>query len=550
MQSVNLKSLSGLPILRDAQVQAFLLAISFVSVQLRSIDNSLLLYLPTAFGIIAIHWFGPRMLVPIYINGLFTLFLWKASGDLGRYMLLASHEPLVAFVSWLLSRHLTCQGKAFDHVNNFIRFVFLGIVIPGLTNCFYTYHYSFVNGDLEQVALLWLSDFITMYCIAVPVMHFFQPGSSRWLLTIGVKKESFNFLRNDMTGFFVLVAVSAVLNLVVDFKQYWFVYGIGSCMIAVRCGFNLTVATNFILFSFSYLIPLASQFLHLQFIQPSSQLVYVHVGMATMFFVSAIIGRAISDSRLKEEELTDQKKQLEAANDQLKKTNSDLDRFVYSVSHDISAPLKSIRGLISLFRMEGDNASVPFYLDKIQQSVVKLETFTQEVLEHSRSSRKEVLREPVALAPFLQEIMENLRYLPNFDQIKITLDLPEPSVIADRFLLKVALSNILSNAIKYQRTYPGHQPQVKISSCYRDGFYEISIEDNGEGIKDDIKEKVFDMFYRASMKSSGSGLGLYIARESVQRMGGNLSLTTKYGEGATFKIALPKQADQAAPASR
>jgi signal transduction histidine kinase len=529
---------------------AFLLVISFISVQLRNIDNSLLLYLPTAFGIIAIHWFGPRVLLPIYINGLFTLFLWKAHGGIGRYLLLASHEPLVAFVSWILSRHLTSQGKAFDNVNNFIPFVFLGIVIPGATNCFYTYHYTFVNGDLEQVALLWLSDFITMYCIAVPVMHFFQPGASRWLLSVRLKKESFDFLRNGLTEFFLLMGFSAVLNLVVDFKQYWFVYGIGSCMIAVRRGFNLTVATNFILFSFSYLIPLAGQLLHLRFIQPSSQLVYVHVGMATMFFVSAIIGRAISDSRLKEEELMDQKKQLEAANDQLKKTNSDLDRFVYSVSHDISAPLKSIRGLIGLFRMEGEAASVPFYIDKIQQSVVKLENFTQEVLDHSRSSRKEILPEPVALSPFFQEIMENLKYLPNFDKIKITFDLKESTVVTDRFLLKVASSNILSNAIKYQRTYGDQHPEVKISSCLRDGVFEISFEDNGEGIKDDIKEKVFDMFYRASMRSSGSGLGLYIARESIHRLNGHLSLITRYGEGSTFKISLPQQADQAAPASK
>jgi signal transduction histidine kinase len=189
--------------------------------------------------------------------------------------------------------------------------------------------------------------------------------------------------------------------------------------------------------------------------------------------------------------------------------------------------------------MEGENASVPFYLDKIQESITKLENFTTEVLDHSRSGRKEIMVEPVELISFFNEILENLKYVQGFDRIKFNFQLDVSVVNTDRFLLKVAISNILSNAIKYQKQYQEHMPEVKIVSRQQNNLFEIHIEDNGEGIRDDIKEKVFDMFYRASAQSSGSGLGLYIARESIEKLKGSLSLESKFGEGSLFKITLP-----------
>jgi signal transduction histidine kinase len=150
-------------------------------------------------------------------------------------------------------------------------------------------------------------------------------------------------------------------------------------------------------------------------------------------------------------------------------------------------------------------------------------------LDHSRSSRKEIKIEPVELDSFFQEILENLKYLQGFDRIRFNFHLESSTVHTDRFLLKVASSNILSNAIKYQKRYRDHQAEVKIASREKNVFFEIHFEDNGEGIRDDIKERVFEMFYRASVQSSGSGLGLYIARESIEKLKGSLSMNSTYG---------------------
>ncbi|GHM99923.1 hypothetical protein WSM22_14130 [Cytophagales bacterium WSM2-2] len=267
----------------------------------------------------------------------------------------------------------------------------------------------------------------------------------------------------------------------------------------------------------------------------------VHLGMATMFFVSALIGCAVSDFRRKETELTLQKKQLENANEQLHKTNSELDRFVYSVSHDISAPLKSIKGLVALSRLEKDSSFSQLYLDKIETSVHKLEGFVGEVLDHSRTVRKEIKLEAIHLESFIREISENLKYIDNFNKIRFSYDFKIAVINSDKFLLKVALSNLLSNAVKYQKRFHEHVPEIKISSREINHRSEISIADNGEGVAEEYKGKIFEMFYRGTSNSSGAGLGLYIAKEAVEKLNGSITMNTAYGQGSVFTLLLPLQ---------
>jgi signal transduction histidine kinase len=280
-------------------------------------------------------------------------------------------------------------------------------------------------------------------------------------------------------------------------------------------------------------------FLTNNFTIPQPLLLSVHLGMITMFFVSSLIGRAISDFRKKENELTLQKKQLENANELLNKTNSELDRFVYSVSHDISAPLKSIKGLVTLSRLDKDPAITESYLGKIEASVQKLEGFVGEVLDHSRTVRKEIQVEPVQIESLVNDIYDNLKYLDNFNRINFIFDFKVPVISTDRFLIKVALSNLLSNAIKYQKRYQDHPAEITVSTELINGQIQVGIADNGEGIADAYKDRIFEMFYRGTSNSTGSGLGLYIAKEAVQKLRGSITVDTTYGKGSIFTLLLP-----------
>jgi signal transduction histidine kinase len=513
---------------------------SIASSFLRDFNNSLLLYLPSALGIVLVHWLGLRVLPLTFVNSLFTLYLWHISGGWPRYAFLASHEPAIAFTSWLLTRHLIQKEQGFSRTSAFLQFTFLGLAVPDAVNCFYTYHYSFVNGDWTKITLLWLADFITMFCIGIPVLHLLKPsfqGNLIKLFFINVPtKRAVRQIGRELLGVLVFFLT---LNFIIDFREYWFVYGICATIIAVARGFEFAILTNFILFSLSYLSPL------ILLASPShtgtSQMLNVHLGMAAMFIVSGLVGRVVSDFRENEMELTDQKRKLESANEQLNKTNRELDRFVYSASHDISAPLKSIKGLVSLSRLEKDPLATELYLDKIETSVHKLERFVEEVLDHSRSSRKELIIESVKLEPFVADILDNLKYLENFDRINFIYDFNTREIFSDKFLLKVVLSNLLSNAVKYQKRYNDHRPEIKIRSSVVDGHHEIEVTDNGEGIADDSKDKIFDMFYRGTTSSPGSGLGLYIAHEAMQRLKRAIKVETAYGKGSAFTLIFPME---------
>jgi signal transduction histidine kinase len=261
--------------------------------------------------------------------------------------------------------------------------------------------------------------------------------------------------------------------------------------------------------------------------------------MLAMIISSSLIGRVISDLWKIEYKLTEQKKELEKANSQLTKTNSELDRFVYSLSHDISAPLKSIKGLVNLSRIENSPEHSALYLSKIDTSINKLESFIAEVLDYSRTNRAELQSEKIHLDTVIMELIEDFKYLENFQKIEFKYEFAAEYVMSDKFLLKVILSNLISNAIKYQKIGTDHRPFINISSGEEGQFTKIKIEDNGEGIAPQSQERIFEMFYRGSSNSTGSGLGLYILKEAIEKLNGKIEMNSELGKGSSFIILIP-----------
>jgi signal transduction histidine kinase len=225
----------------------------------------------------------------------------------------------------------------------------------------------------------------------------------------------------------------------------------------------------------------------------------------------------------------------------LENTNKELDRFVYSASHDLSAPLKSILGLVTISKLEAISEPAPTYLNEIEKSVLKLDSFIGEILDYSRNKRLIITPEQIELKVLCQEILDNLKYLDDYTKISVDLDEFEQSTIQqDKVRLKIILSNLISNAIKFQKKTPGHKPVIKISARRQLSRTIIKVEDNGEGIKAELSPKIFEMFYRASDKATGSGLGLYIARESASKIGARISHESEYGKGSVFTVDLPE----------
>ena len=151
----------------------------------------------------------------------------------------------------------------------------------------------------------------------------------------------------------------------------------------------------------------------------------------------------------------------------------------------------------------------------------------------------EVVKLPVNLYQLVEEISSNLKHLEGADRIEIRNEIPQDMVLpSDAMRLKIVLNNLLNNAIKYH----DHNKKtrfIRISVAPIEGGMNFSVVDNGMGISAEHHDKVFNMFYRASDKSKGSGLGLYIVKESLGQLGGSFTLKSELGEGSTFTVQLP-----------
>ena len=192
--------------------------------------------------------------------------------------------------------------------------------------------------------------------------------------------------------------------------------------------------------------------------------------------------------------------------------------------------------MISLGRLE----KIEFpYLKELDASVQKLEDFIGEVLDHSRTNRKEIQLEEVDIKELILGITDNLKYIENYSTINFIQNIDEQFIRTDKFLLKVILSNLLSNAIKYQKKRTEEECEIKIKSWRQVGTVCVQISDNGEGIAPSYRDKIFEMFYRGTTNSTGSGLGLFIAKEAAEKLQGAIEFTSEYGVGSVFTVSIP-----------
>lgn len=233
---------------------------------------------------------------------------------------------------------------------------------------------------------------------------------------------------------------------------------------------------------------------------------------------------------------------LHKQNKMLVKVNAELDRFVYSTSHNLRSPLMSVLGLLNISRKElqnGDPTRLPEYFVMMQTSIEKLDHTLKEIVDYSKNARAELKVEKIDLNKTLQECIEKLAYLEGANEISKEIIIDGSNIIyCDPDRLKVIFINIISNAIKYR----DHNKKIKtISITVRSYPYKtsISVRDNGIGIFPSYVDKVFDMFYRASDKSNGAGLGLYIVKETVDKLGGKVSIDSEIETGTTVEIDIP-----------
>lgn len=233
-------------------------------------------------------------------------------------------------------------------------------------------------------------------------------------------------------------------------------------------------------------------------------------------------------------------REISLQNEELRKVNSELDRFVYSVSHDLRAPLTSSMGLVNLLKEETSEQLRQEYLFLLNKSLKRLDTFILDIIALSRNARTEVLHEPIDFQEILDEVWESQAYQENAARIdrRSIIRLPRP-FHSDPRRLHIILNNLISNAIRYANLYQSI-PFVEIRVSESSEAVLIEVEDNGTGIPAEHLDKIFGMFYRAHSNKTGSGLGLYIVKETIEKLKGSIRVVSEVNKGTTFVILLPR----------
>lgn len=246
-----------------------------------------------------------------------------------------------------------------------------------------------------------------------------------------------------------------------------------------------------------------------------------------------VIGMDITDLKRVENDIIQK-------NQELQKINLELDHFVYSISHDLRSPLLSIKGIIGLvLKSPSITEENKKFLEMTMSSATRLDNTIQEILDYSRNSRLDISNTSFDLKELIDVVFEDLKFAAN-TEIKLEYELNGSAIIhSDKARLGVLLKNVIGNSIKYRREDVDAKIGVKITA--HEDEVALVIRDNGEGIQAKHLDKVFNMFYRATTTSVGTGLGLYICKEIVHKLGGSIQLDSKAGEGTTVTIMLKNQ---------
>jgi PAS domain S-box-containing protein len=269
-------------------------------------------------------------------------------------------------------------------------------------------------------------------------------------------------------------------------------------------------------------------------IESTNKLTYVENTNQIQGIIS--ISRDISDRKAFEIKLEDKIKEL--------------DTFIYRSSHDLKGPLSSLQGLLNIAKTEIVDESAVQYFSLIEKSVHNLDSILMDLLNITKITQGFINLVDININEVILNIISSFENLPEYAYVHWELNLDKDIKLRlDKSLVNNIFQNLIINAIKYQDS---SKPKctIKISTFKKNNELMVQIEDNGEGIPENLQRNVFDMFFRGNTKSSGTGLGLYIVKNAVEKSGGRIILESEENRGTIFTVYLPLNNNLDTPISK
>jgi PAS domain S-box-containing protein len=244
----------------------------------------------------------------------------------------------------------------------------------------------------------------------------------------------------------------------------------------------------------------------------------------------------ITERKLAQEQLQETLKTLE-------ERNFELDQFVYRTSHDLRSPLNSILGMVNLMKLDSDEQMLPEYINRIEGRINRLDDFINSMLSYSRNSRAELKNEKVDYRDIIEQCLEDLKYYKGFEDVKIDLEISGENneFFSDVLRNKIVCNNLISNAIKYQ-DFDKQVRLLKIKVQIDSEKTCLCFIDNGIGIKPEYLQNISKMFFRATEEAEGTGLGMYIVKQTIDKLGGTISIHSEgHQKGVEVRVEIPNQ---------
>lgn len=221
---------------------------------------------------------------------------------------------------------------------------------------------------------------------------------------------------------------------------------------------------------------------------------------------------------------------------ELEKTNDELNRFIYSMSHELRSPLVSILGIVNLIKLENQHDVNQHYWNLVETCSNKLDYYIQRTIQYYKNSKELADNDEVDFQELVFQLVSLYGYSDKETKFNVSIK-QDVKFLGDIFRIEVVLGNLISNAIKYQKV-GGLNKKVEINVKVDDQQAEIIISDNGIGILKDHLEKIFTQFFKSKVQH-GSGLGLFIVKEALIKLNGKISVSSDNENGTTFKITIP-----------
>jgi len=236
-------------------------------------------------------------------------------------------------------------------------------------------------------------------------------------------------------------------------------------------------------------------------------------------------------------ELYDTKQNLEYKNAELERAYRELSYFTYSAAHNLTGPVATVQGLVSLIRDEPEKQAE--YLEYIEQTLHVLNNHLRNIISFNQNKLEKLEYESLELSSFLSDILGEFRFYPGFDALDVHVNVQQDSTfVSDMSRLNLILSNLVINSIKYRDIRkPKHELSIR-AHC-TEGYLELRIRDNGIGIEKENLSRVKEIFFREATDRLGSGIGLFIVNETIEKMGGEMRIESEKGHYTEFIITLP-----------